>query len=85
MSICEKMLFLKPENRGRGVGVRNGLVCPWMSQVTRSVKDLPAMKETQVRPLGREDPLEEEMATHSCPCPAGCNPWGHKSRTRLSD
>ena len=23
------------------------------------------MQETQVRPLGREDPLEEEMAIHS--------------------
>ena len=29
------------------------------------VKNVPAMQETQVRPLGREDPLEEEMATHS--------------------
>ena len=26
---------------------------------------LPAMKETRVRNLGREDPLEKEMATHS--------------------
>ena len=29
------------------------------------VKNLAAMRETQVRSLGREDPLEEEMATHS--------------------
>ena len=29
------------------------------------VKDLPAMRETQVQSLGREDPLEKEMATHS--------------------
>ena len=29
------------------------------------VKHLPAMQETQVRSLGREDPLEKEMATHS--------------------
>ena len=28
------------------------------------IKNLPAMQETQVRSLGREDPLEEEMATH---------------------
>jgi len=28
------------------------------------VKNTPAMKETWVRSLGREDPLEEEMATH---------------------
>ena len=29
------------------------------------VKSLPAMQETRVRSLGQEDPLEEEMATHS--------------------
>ena len=29
------------------------------------VKHLPAMQETQVPSLGREDPLEKEMATHS--------------------
>ena len=29
------------------------------------IKNLPAMQETQVQSLGQEDPLEEEMATHS--------------------
>ena len=29
------------------------------------VKRLPTMRETWVQSLGREDPLEEEMATHS--------------------
>ena len=29
------------------------------------VKNLPAMHETRVRSLGHEDPLEQEMATHS--------------------
>ena len=29
------------------------------------VKNVPAMQETQVRSLGREGPLEEDMATHS--------------------
>ena len=29
------------------------------------VKRLPAMRETWVRSLGQEDPLEKEMATHS--------------------
>ena len=29
------------------------------------VKNLPAMQETQVQSLDREDPLEKEMATHS--------------------
>ena len=28
------------------------------------VKNLPAMRETWVQSLGREDPLEEGMATH---------------------
>ena len=38
---------------------------PAASLVAQSVKNLPAMQETQVRSLGREDPLEKEMATHS--------------------
>ena len=29
------------------------------------VKNPPAMQETQVQPLGREDPLEEEIAAHT--------------------
>ena len=29
------------------------------------VKNPPAMQEMQVRSLGRDDPLEKEMATHS--------------------
>ena len=29
------------------------------------VKNLTAMQETQVQSLGQEDPLEEEMTTHS--------------------
>ena len=33
--------------------------------VAQSVKDLPAMQETQVQFLGGKDPLEKEMATHS--------------------
>ena len=32
--------------------------------VAQSVKNLPAMQETWVRSLGREDSLEKEMATH---------------------
>ena len=37
----------------------------WASLVAQSVKNLPAMQETQVRSLGQEDPWEEGMATHS--------------------
>ena len=29
------------------------------------VKNLPAMQETQVQSLGQEEPLEEDMVTHS--------------------
>ena len=32
---------------------------------THLVKNLPAMREIQIRSLGWEDPLEKEMATHS--------------------
>ena len=35
------------------------------SLVAQTVKHLPAMWDTWVRSLGRVDPLEEEMATHS--------------------
>ena len=33
--------------------------------MAQTVKNLPAMWETQVQFLGREDLLEKEMATHS--------------------
>jgi len=32
--------------------------------VAQKVKNLPAMQKTQVQSPSREDPLEEEMATH---------------------
>ena len=35
------------------------------SLVAQTVKRLPAMRETQFRSPGWEDPLEKEMATHS--------------------
>ena len=35
------------------------------SLVAQMVKCLPTMRETWVRSLGREDPLEKEMAPHS--------------------
>ena len=33
--------------------------------VAQTLKCLPAMRETWVQALGREDPLEKEMAIHS--------------------
>ena len=35
------------------------------SLVAQRLKHLPLMRETWVRSLGREDPLEKEMETHS--------------------
>ena len=37
----------------------------WASLVAQTVKNLPAMWDTQVRSLDWEDPLEKGMATHS--------------------
>ena len=44
------------------------------SLAAQMVKDLPAVQETQVQLLGREAPLEEEMATHSSTL-AWKTPW----------
>ena len=35
------------------------------SRVAQTVKNLPAVQQTQVQSLGWEDPLEESMAIHS--------------------
>ena len=54
------------------------------------VKNLAAMQETRVRSLGQEDPMENQMATHSSilACripwpegPDGLQSLGSKSRT----
>ena len=63
--------------------------------MAQRLKHLPAMQETWVRSLGREGPLEKEMATHSSIL-AWRIPWMEKpgkatvhgvakSQTRLSD
>ena len=44
---------------------RGGLMETWTSLVAQTVKNLPALQETQVQSLGREDSLEKGMATHS--------------------
>ena len=41
------------------------ILCKRGSLVAQMVKNLPAMQEMWVQSLGREDPLEMEMATHS--------------------
>ena len=37
----------------------------WITKVAQMVKRLPAIRETRVQFLGREDPLEKGMAIHS--------------------
>ena len=51
--------------RSPGEGIGHPLQYSWASLVAQIVKNPPAMQETWVRSLGREDPLEESMATHS--------------------
>ena len=44
---------------------RQKVVAIRASLVAQTVKRLPTTRDTQVRSLGREDPLEKAMATHS--------------------
>ena len=37
----------------------------WASLVAQTVKNLPAMQETEVQSLSQEDPMEKGTATHS--------------------
>ena len=73
--------------RSPGEGIGYPLQYSWASLVAQTVKNLPAMRETWVRSLGWEDPLEEGTATHfsilAWKIPwikdyLGYNPRGHK-------
>ena len=57
------------------------------SLVAQTVKNLPAMQETQIQSQGWENPLEKGMATHSSILAwkvprteelGQYSPWGHK-------
>jgi len=54
---------------GLGRSPGEGIDCPlqysWASLVAQLVKNPPAMRETWVQSLCREDPLENGKATHS--------------------
>ena len=61
--------------------------------VAQTVKNLPAMQDTQFQSLGQEDPLEKGMATYSrilawrvpwTEEPGGLQPMGSQSRNPLS-
>ena len=51
--------------RSTGEGIGYPLQYSWASLVSQLVKNLPVMRETWVRSLGWEDPLEKGKATHS--------------------
>ena len=51
--------------RSPGEGIGYPLQYSWASLVTQLVKNPPAVRETWVRSLGWEDPLEKGMVTHS--------------------
>ena len=51
--------------RSLGKGIGYPLQYSWASLVAQTVKNLPAMQETQAQSLSWEDFLEKEMATHS--------------------
>ena len=66
----------------------------WAFLVAQLAKEPPAVRETWVRSLGWEDPLEEGTATHSSTLawripwteePGGLQSMGSQNRTRLSD
>ena len=48
-----------------GEGIGYTLKYSWAYLVAQMIKNPPAMRETWVRSLGWEEPLEEGMATHS--------------------
>ena len=81
-----------PMDRGAWWATVHGVTKSWTRMKRLSMHALPAVQETQVQSLGREDPLEMEVANHSSipvlenPRDRGAyRPWVHKRRTRLSD
>ena len=73
--------------RSAGGGISYPLQYSWVSLVTQTVKNPPAMWENWVRSLGWEDPPEKEMVYHSSILtwripwteePAGYSLWGCK-------
>ena len=72
LSVC--YWFLKLSSVSPKTFKKKGLICVGASLVAQMVKNLPAVQETWVWYLGREDPLEKGMATH-CSALAWRIPW----------
>ena len=60
---------MQVQSLGQDDSLEKGLGYPlqysWASLVAQMVKNPPAMQEIRVQSLGRKDPLEESVATHS--------------------
>ena len=76
-----------------GSSVHGILQARILELVAISVKNLPAVQETRIQSLGREDPLEKGMATHSIILawkilwteePGGLQSMGSQSWTQLN-
>ena len=66
---------------------KHSVINAYPNQLAQTVRNLPAVRETWIRSLGWEEPLEKEMATNSSIIawripwtegPGGYSPWGHK-------
>ena len=57
-NLDSSLCFIQPS-------VSYDVLCIWASLVAQRLKRSPARQETWVQSLGREDPLEKEMAIHS--------------------
>ena len=75
------------KNSANLVALNSKHLLSWAYLVAQTVKTAPVMQQMWVQPLGGEDPLEKEMATHSSILSwrshgerslAGHSPWGHK-------
>ena len=80
---------IRGSGRSAGEGIGYPLQYSWASLVAQLVKNLPAMRETWVRSLGWEDPLEKRKATLSSILAWRIQwttvPGVSESQTRLSD
>ena len=56
----------------------------WASLVVQTVKNFPAMRETQVQPLSQEDTLEKGMATHSSILAWGVLAWRIRRGSKIT-
>ena len=61
----KNLLFFACHQRSAGEVIGYPLQYSWASLGPQLVKNPPAMRETWVRSLGWEDPLEKGKATHS--------------------